>query len=1079
MTSRIDFALIRSRLAPLLITLSLVVTLLPQPANKVQAQATSGINDHALLAQQYGALPLSFLPNFGQTNSAVRFQVRGEGGTLFFTPDEVVLSLSNQTQPTTSRDRINLIRNQHRTKVTTPAALPTVVRLHFEGANTAPTITAADKLPGIVNEFIGKDPTQWHTNIPTYAGIVYQDLYPGIDLHYDGHVGQLKGTYTVAPGADPALIHWQYAGAAGTHLNANNGDLVIDLPDGKTLTEQAPIAWQEYAGQRLPVAARYTQSNTGEIGFALDKYETTLPLVIDPTLIYSTFLGGIDDDQAYAIAVDSSGRAYVTGGTDSTVFPTTGGALQTTFGGGLSNVFVTKLNPAGTALAYSTYLGGSDFDQGYAIAVDSSGNAYITGVTTSIDFPTTVGAFQTSYYAGDDVFVTKLNPTGDALVYSTLLGCDDDEDGNGIAVDSSGNAYVTGFTTSIDFPTTLGAYQTTLNGTSNAFVTKIAPAGDVLVYSTYLGGTGADSDYGIAVDGNGNAYVTGDSTSIDFPTTLNAFQTAFGGDSDITVTKLNPTGDALVYSTYLGGSTYEDSYGIALDSAGNTYVVGDTYSTDFPTTLNAFQTMFGGGYDAFVTKLNPTGSALAYSTYLGGSNVDSAAGIRVDSSGSAYLTGFTYSGNFPTTPNAFHKVSAGSLEAFVTKIDSTGNKLGYSTFLGGSNPDWGTGIALDSNRNAYVAGYTASINFPTTVGAFQTTFGGTTDAFVTKLNANVPFITSVNHATLTVGTVGYFTITAMGSPAPTFSATGLPTWATLNPTTGIITGRPPSTVGSPFAVTITATNGVLPTATQSFTLTVNAGVIDTVGVFRPSAATFYLRNTNTTGPADIATAFGVPTDLPIAGDWNGDGIDTVGIYRPSTGQFSLRNSNTSGAPVIYSFVLGVAGDQPMVGDWDNDGMDGVGVFRPSNGLIYLKNNLTTGFADFQMVLGVPGDMPVSGDWNGDGKDSPGVYRPSLTKFFLSNQVCNCSVFADYSAALGVAGDSPFAGDWNGDGISGIGVFRPSNGLIYLKNTPSTGFADISLTFGIANDQPISGHWAVGSSSPSIQATPKLAPTFVP
>ncbi|MEP7285704.1 MAG: glycoside hydrolase domain-containing protein [Chloroflexota bacterium] len=257
-------------------------------------------------------------------------------------------------------------------------------------------------------------------------------------------------------------------------------------------------------------------------------------------------------------------------------------------------------------------------------------------------------------------------------------------------------------------------------------------------------------------------------------------------------------------------------------------------------------------------------------------------------------------------------------------------------------------------------------------------------------------------------------------------------------------------------------------------------VPETVGIFRPSAAIFYLRNTNTTGPADLSIPFGTATDLPIAGDWNGDGIKTIGIYRSSTGQFFLADSNIPGAPIVYSLVLGAPGDLPMVGDWNGDGKDGVGVFRPSNGLIYLRDTLTTGFADFQMVLGVPGDVPVAGDWNGDGQDSPGVYRPSYTSFYLSDQVCNCSVFANYSAALGIAGDSPFAGDWNGDGITGIGVFRPSNGLIYLKNMPTSGYADLSLVFGIPNDKPIAGYWAGGST---IRQTPeptlKLAPTFVP
>ncbi|MEP7286925.1 MAG: hypothetical protein ABI947_14300 [Chloroflexota bacterium] len=288
-----------------------------------------------------------------------------------------------------------------------------------------------------------------------------------------------------------------------------------------------------------------------------------------------------------------------------------------------------------------------------------------------------------------------------------------------------------------------------------------------------------------------------------------------------------------------------------------------------------------------------------------------------------------------------------------------------------------------------------------------------------------------------------------------------------------------STVGASVGaknITITNPDGQAKTYTSAFTVT--AGRVETVGVFRSSSSAFLLRNSNTTGPADISTAVGASTDLPIVGDWNGDGLDTVGVYRPSTGQFFLTNSNSPGAPIVYSLVLGVPGDQPIAGDWDGNGADGVGVFRPSNGLIYLKNGLTTGFADFQMVLGIPGDIPVYGDWNGNGVDSPGVFRPSSTTFFLTDQVCNCAVTADYTATLGVSGDSPFAGDWNGNGSTGIGVFRPSNGLIYLKNTPTTGFADISLVYGIPNDKPLAGRWAATGGA-LIKSTPQLAPTFVP
>ena len=325
--------------------------------------------------------------------------------------------------------------------------------------------------------------------------------------------------------------------------------------------------------------------------------------------------------------------------------------------------------------------------------------------------------------------------------------------------------------------------------------------------------------------------------------------------------------------------------------------------------------------------------------------------------------------------------------------------------------------------------------------------------------------------------------------APSGTGTNTPTVTpsrtrTNTPTmTRTATSTPTRTVTSSPSPTASRTSTSTPTRTG--TPGTGGSLIETIGVFRPSQSTFYLRNSNTTGVADITTTFGATTDLPVVGDWDGDGIATVGIYRSSTGEFFLRDSNAQGAAVTHYFVLGSPGDMPMAGDWNNDGVDGVGVFRPTNGLIYIKNSLTTGFADFTMVLGIPNDVPVAGDWNGDGKDSPGVYRPSSSTFFLTNQVCNCAVFADYTATLGIAGDSPVAGDWTGLGHSGIGVFRPTSGLIYLRNDPtSSGFADINIVFGIPNDKPVAGHWS-GTGGPlsvapiePFTATPVLAPTFV-
>jgi len=396
------------------------------------------------------------------------------------------------------------------------------------------------------------------------------------------------------------------------------------------------------------------------------------------------------------------------------------------------------MNPSGSGLIYSTYLGGSGPDEPFGITVDASGSAYVTGWTASSNFPTTKGALQTTPGGGyDDAFVTKLSPTGSALVYSTYLGGKSYDEAHGIAVDASGNAYVTGFTYSSNFPIVAGAHQSALGGYDDAFVSKLNPTGTALIYSTYLGGSGYDEGHGIAIDSSGNAYVTGFTYSSNFPTTRGVLQTTARGGFDAFVTKLNATGSTLLYSTYLGGSNDDFAYGIAVDSSGNAFVTGKTYSSNFPTTAGAFQTKPGisGGYDdAFVVKLNPAGSALVYSTYLGGSGHDAGAAIAIDALGDAAVTGDTYSTNFPTTPGAFQTTLGGLNVGFMSKLNATGSALLYSTYMGGVNTQAGTGIAVDASDNIYVVGWSNSNNFPTSTGVFEPKFAGNQNAFVVVIN---------------------------------------------------------------------------------------------------------------------------------------------------------------------------------------------------------------------------------------------------------------------------------------------------------------------------------------------------------
>jgi len=683
----------------------------------------------ARVVEAYGKLPLYFIQNHGQLDKKVKYYEKASGSAMYFTKEGVYISLIKQeSKKVTKKDA----KPERQTEAK-------LIKLFFLKGALNPEIVAEGRLEGKVNYFIGNDSKKWKTDIPTYSSVLYKEVYKGIDIRFYGNQRQLEYDVIVKPGADPSKVKIAYEGIEGLRLK-DNGEMEVVVKNSKgeekiALIQHKPIIYQEIDGKRKELDGGFVilknDKDKDVYAFKVPEYDRTRPLIIDPVLVYSTYLGGSDGDYGFGIAVDSQGNAYVTGETSSTNFPIQN-AYQGTFAGLYNDVFVTKLSPSGS-LVYSTYLGGSgQYDFSYGIAVDSSGNAYVTGSTWSTDFPTTQNGFQTTYGGGyNDAFVTKLSPEGNSLVYSTYLGGSGMDVGHSIAVDSSGNAYVTGYTDSTNFPTQ-NAYQGSRSGDYDAFVTKLSPEGNSLVYSTYLGGSGGDRGYGIAVDSQGNAYVTGLTRSTNFPT-QNAYQGSNRGDRDAFVTKLNPQGNSLVYSTYLGGSGMDVGNGIAVDSSGNAYVTGKTESTDFPT-QNAYQGRYGGGtYDAFVTKLSPQGNSLVYSTYLGGSAWDEGCGIAVDSQGNAYVTGETASANFPTQ-NAYQgRYGGGTYDAFVTKLSPEGNSLVYSTYLGGSGEDRGYGIAVDSQGNAYVTGETASANFPTQ-NAYQGSNGGNGDAFVTKLS---------------------------------------------------------------------------------------------------------------------------------------------------------------------------------------------------------------------------------------------------------------------------------------------------------------------------------------------------------
>lgn len=712
------------------------------------------------LTKDYGQLPLYFLGNQGQTSPEVQYYTRANGFSLGFTPQGPVFLLHpGENQPQAARAGFRAAGVKPAAQA--PAARqPASLRLTLMGLNPEARIVPAEPQAGKVNYFLGRDPKKWVTDIPTYGAVVYQEAYPGIDLKFYGNGRELEYDIIARPGADYRRVKFRYTGVKNLRLTPA-GDLALTLPDGGVLLQKRPVVYQEIAGQRVAREGKFKlcgKAAQAVFGFEVAAYDRKHPLVIDPVLVYSSYLGGSGFDGGYGVAVDAAGNIYVAGQTNSTDFP-----LQNPYqdhrASIYNQVFVTKFNPQGSALIYSTYLGGSDGVQGEgkgeqycnALAVDQNGCAYVTGYTYSTNFPTQ-HPYQADHLGNQCIFVTKFNAQGNGLAYSTYLGQGGNNFASGIAVDQDGNAYLAGQSTG-DFPTTPGAFQPDFAGGSDAVVAKFNAAGSSLLYATFLGGAENDGGRGIAVDNSGHAYVTGYTTVNDsgnFPTTAGVTQPSPIGSiysRDVFVTKLNTDGSGLVYSTYLGGTNIYGSgstygMGIAVDAAGNAYVTGDTDATSNFPLKKAAQPTPGGGHwqytDAFVTAYNPTATDYLFSTYLGGSSYDSAIGIAVCSAAGGHcyvhVTGSTRSANFPTKyPFQASLYPGGQSDAFVSKFDAASGALVFSTYLGGTGLEQGYGIATDRHGNAYMVGYTQSTNFPTTPNAYQATSpGGGQNAFVVK-----------------------------------------------------------------------------------------------------------------------------------------------------------------------------------------------------------------------------------------------------------------------------------------------------------------------------------------------------------
>ena len=713
-------------------------------AAKQQAEASATLQN----------LPLRFELNQGQSDARVKFLSRGSNHTLFLTASEAVLALRDpgKQAPSAKPAFGNKALASH---LPSELAPPLYMRMAWVGANLGAQVDGEDELPGKANYLIGSSPSNWRRHVPLYRKVRYRDVYPGVDVVYYGNDGKIEYDLIVSPGAELKKIRLWFPGATKTRISAQ-GDLVLRL--GRDfITLHKPVVYQEEA--LLPgvppskhyIDGRYVAQNAHQFGFQVGFYDPARPLVIDPALTYSTFIGGSNQDAGTHVAIDSSGTAYIVGFSDSPDFPVSN-PLQSTNKSSRS-VFLAKINtlaPGASSLVYSTYLGSAGIAMGRGIAVDSTGNVYIVGDTNSKTFPITPGAFQTSCKGTcvNNAFVAKIDSFGSSLLYSSYFGGSNFDFGFGVAIDSAGRMYFTGTTSSSDFPTTVGAFQTAYKGGSSpgtrhgdSYVSVLNPAGNGaadLVYSTYLGGSGDDFAWGLAVDASNFVYVTGSTLSSNFPVTPTAFQSALAGVGNIGIgdgflVKLNPAGlgaNDLLYSTYFGGVNDDWGESIAVDSSGFAYVIGTTTSPNFPSTSTAFHPNFSPGScnanqcaDAIIMKLDPRSSgagSLLYSTFLGGSGFDLGHGIAVDAAGILYASGETGSNDFPLV-NPIQTTCGGGCpnpvpDVFIAKLDltQTGSAaLLFSTFLGGNGTDTGQSIAIDPEGNAYVTGQTFSSNFPT------------------------------------------------------------------------------------------------------------------------------------------------------------------------------------------------------------------------------------------------------------------------------------------------------------------------------------------------------------------------------
>ncbi len=883
-------------------------------------------------------MPFWFVENRGQFDPAVRYMGNGPDFKAWFQDQAVILRRGDATV------KIAFVRG----------SVPQQVRIEPD----RPTGAKASYL-------LGSNPDEWRTGLPQFEAIHYSGVWPGVELTYGAIRGHLTAEYKLSPRVDVGQIRLRPDAAAEIQ---KDGSLLIHTAGGD-FAEEKPLLYQQVSGVERQVAGGFRKLPDGSVGFWAGGYDTALPLLIDPAILISGYFGGSSEDNVTAVAVDNLNNIVVAGWTSSGNLPVSGGALQKKYAGSV-DAFVASFLPNGGGLNYCTYLGGSGEDQALGLAVDSSRNVYITGWTASANFPL-ASPIQARLSGTRDAFVTKLNASGSALVYSTYLGGSGSDTGYAIALNATLHyAIVVGDTTSTNFPLAVGAFQPVPGGSQDAFVAILSAAGNSLLMGSYLGGNGVDHASSVAVDPvSGRIFVGGYTWSANFPV-ASGFQPHSGGGQDGFVAKITPFGTGLAWSTYLGGSggsvgAPEEVTAVAVDSSSNVIVAGTTSSTNFPVSSGVFQTALAGETDGFITRFTAGGSLLE-STYLGGALADTITGVAVDFYGDVYVTGSTSSLDFPVQW-PIQAASAGSLDAFVVKMNSRLSSVTFGTYLGGSGSDQANGIAVDAETSIIVAGQTSSPNYPVT-GIMQNFLPSVLTSFITKIRPN-------------------FTLGAAYSNASQIEFTADP-WHVMTDT----------------------------------------------------ASTF----------------FGLSTDIPVVGDWTGTGVKRVGIFRNGTW---ILDTNGNGVidPADKTVIFGQAGDLPVVGDWRGTGHVALGLYRQGTFILDLSGHLSgvpTGLSDATYSnFGLSTDIPIAADWSGSGTSKVGVFR-SGTWLVDYNGVGIVSQTYTY----GEAGDIPVVGDWDSSGNPPkIGVYR--SGLWILNYSGShvwgtPGLTEMLLGFGFPGYAPL-------------------------